>query len=284
VIGILFETNLFMTEQKPSASILVRNIAPSTNPPTQKVLSDFFVFCGNIVALSILPEKDPKFEDSLTAVITFESEAAAKTAQLLTNALINDRPIVVEMAPVDFKPSLATGNVDNTQTIPPEKTEPSVISDILDTGYLIGSDVAARARALDEQTGVSQKLNTGIAVVSAAVTNLDTQYQITETARQWTDQFQTKVKGIDEQFEISSKASEVGQQVGGFFTAATTTAVTSAETAAVAVGNFVDTNPQVAMSIETVKAVGRSIGATIESGFNALLGTNTTVPTNPSNT
>jgi len=262
-----------MTEQpKPSSSIIVRNIAPSTNPPTQKVLADFFVFCGNIVSLSILPDKDPNYGDSLTALIVFESEAAAKTAQLLTNALINDRPIVVEMAPPDFKaPPTDAGN---TNTTPGQTTEPSVISDIIDTGYQISSDVVAKARALGEQTGVTQKISDGIAVVSTTMGALDSQYQVTETVKTVSESVQSRVKGIDEQYEISTKASEIGQQVGGFFTAATATAVSGAESAKIAVENFVDANPQVAMGIETVKSFTQSIGASIESGFNALIGTN----------
>jgi len=93
-----------------------------------------------------------------------------------------------------------------------------------------------------------------------------------------------KVKGLDEQYEISTKASELGQQVGGFFTTATATAVSGAESAKVAVENFVDTNPQVAMGIETVKSITQTIGATLESGLNALIGTNSNVPQTNANT
>jgi len=232
------------------------------------VLSDFFIFCGTIVTLFIIPEENPT-DDSLTAVITFESEAAAKTAILLSHALINDRPIEVEMAPPDFKPTVTTGVYTDGS---PQNSEPSLITNIIDTGYQVGTDVVNRARALDEQTGVTQKINDGIAVMTSAVTQLDSQYQITETARQWTEQVQTKVKGLDEQWEISNKASEVGNQVGGFLSVATATAVSGAETAKVAVENFVDSNPQVAMGIDTVKRVTLSIGSSIESGFNSVVG------------
>jgi len=83
-------------------SVIVRNIAPTVDPPTHKVLADFFSFCGNITALSVAPDDRDPTTGSVMAIVTFESKAAARTAVLLNNALINERAIQVELAPVGF--------------------------------------------------------------------------------------------------------------------------------------------------------------------------------------
>jgi hypothetical protein len=265
-----------MAEPKSGASIIVRNVAPSTNPPTQKVLADFFVFCGNITALSILPDKDERYDDALTAVITFESEAAAKTAQLLSNALINDRPIVVELAPVNFKAPPSRTNIDTTIPAPGDQnTEPSVFSSIMSVGEKISTEVITQAKSLDEQTGVTQTISSGFGVITAAVSQFDTQYQISDKARALGESVKDTAKMVDQQYEISTKATDVGNQVGGFLTVATNTAASGVETAKVALDSIVE-SPPVAMGIETVKLVSNSITGTIGAGFNALFGTGTT--------
>ena len=57
---------------------------------TEKQLADFFSFCGTITSLVLR-----KHDNSSDAIITFESEPAYKTALLLSNALINEKPITV---------------------------------------------------------------------------------------------------------------------------------------------------------------------------------------------
>jgi len=178
----------------------------------------------------------------------------------------------VELAPANFKspPSTPADDSNTTPNTGPDgqPADTSVVSSILE----FSSGVVASAKSLDEQHGISQSISSGLAVVSATVSSWDSQLQISEKARQLTDTVQSTATQYDQQYEISNKASEVGQQVGGFFTVATASAVSGAESAKVAVENFVDTNPQVQLGIETVKAVSSSIGATIGSGFNALFG------------
>ena len=69
-------------------AILVSNLDQNV---LEKQLSDFFSFCGTISSLSLRRK-----EEGTEAVLFFQTEDAAKTALLLTNALIKDKPMVVK--------------------------------------------------------------------------------------------------------------------------------------------------------------------------------------------
>jgi hypothetical protein len=77
---------------EPTA-VFVTNISPSAG---DKTVSDFFSFCGEIRSL-VLRHAAGHADGTQEAIVTFESAAAAKTAQLLTNALIVDRAISVRI-------------------------------------------------------------------------------------------------------------------------------------------------------------------------------------------
>eukprot|EP01089_Gocevia_fonbrunei_P014625 TRINITY_DN4049_c0_g1_i1.p1 TRINITY_DN4049_c0_g1~~TRINITY_DN4049_c0_g1_i1.p1 ORF type:complete len:144 (-),score=27.41 TRINITY_DN4049_c0_g1_i1:190-579(-) len=70
-------------------TVLVTSISLSA---TSKAVTDFFAFCGTIKSLTL---RTIPGADSQEAIIEFKQEAATKTALLLTNALIVDKPITV---------------------------------------------------------------------------------------------------------------------------------------------------------------------------------------------
>jgi len=255
------------TAEGPRRSIIVTNIYPSSDPPTNQVLSDFFSFCGPIVSLDIVPSTTDN--SIVTAKIVFETEAAAKTATLLSSALIHDRPISVELAPPEDTP-LADPNAP--QSTLPDEGSTTIFGDVLSKGYQLGADALQQAKKLDEETGVTSTLSSGLTVVTTAVTGLDQEYQISSTVSSLSEQFQNKAKEVDTQYQISTKVQEAGQQVGTFVNVAAATASTGVATATEVVQNIVQ-SPPVTQGIEGIKVVGSSIGTALESGWNALWGT-----------
>jgi hypothetical protein len=79
--------------ETPRAQVNVTNISANA---TEKVLTDFFAFCGDITSLELTA--DPANAPQQRAVVTFADASALQTALLLTNALIVDAPIHVEAA------------------------------------------------------------------------------------------------------------------------------------------------------------------------------------------
>jgi len=254
-----------------SSSVIVKNVAPTVEPPTHKVLSDFFSFCGNIssLAITLVPGDDTV----VNAVVTFENEAAAKTAVLLNNALINDRAITVELAPPDFQvplSSIAASDLPHNN-LPSDRSESSVVSSMLDAGYKLSSDALAQAKAFDEQHGLSQSLSNGFAVVAAKVDELDQSWQISTKAKAVGDTIAGKAAEVDQEYQIREKAGEASGQAINFISQTATTIATGATTAAGSVANFVNTNPQVHQGVETVKAVGAAVGQSVADAWNILI-------------
>jgi len=252
-------------------------IAPTVEPPTHKVLTDFFSFCGNIAALSINPVDDT----TVSAIVTFETEGAAKTAVLLNNALINDRAISVEIAPIGFVPPSSSVNSDQLphNAVPPgERTEASVVQAMMDSGYKLGTDALDTAKQWDAQTGVTQTLSSGIAVITAKVGEIDQSFQISNKAKAFGDSVSTKVGEVNQEYQLSTKATEAGGHAINFISESASAVATGAVSAASTVTNFVNTNPQVNQSIQTVQAVGSAIGQTLSDTFGSLFSTLSVTP------
>jgi RNA recognition motif-containing protein len=257
---------MFSAPDKPNCSIIVKNIAPSTTPSTKKLIT-FFEFCGNIVSLSIFEDKETG-TDSLSAYITFESEANAKTALLLNTTPINDRPVSVELAPPNFKiPANATtegfsttANQPEALPVPEEKT---IFSEWLD-------NIAAQAKAIDDEHNLTQTVTVGLNTVSSSVnqtfTSIDSQLQISETVKSFGTGISTAVDGVDKEYEISNKAQEVGVSVTTFMNSATSTAATGLESAKIAIDEFVE-SPTVQASVASVKQASTSLMNSIENLF-----------------
>jgi len=261
-----------MADVKPtipagSASVIVKNIAPTVDPSTHKVLTDFFSFCGTIAALSINPVDD----NTVSAIVTFETEGAAKTAVLLNNALINDRAITVEIAPSGFVPPNASVPSDQLPHNSPEpRTEASVVQALLDSGYQLGSDALGTAKAWDEQVQLTQSLSTGIAAIGTKMGEIDQSWQISTKVKGFGETVGAKMAEVNQEYQISTKASEVGGQAVTFLSETGKTIATGATSAAGTVANFVNTNPQVAQGIQTVQSVGSAVGQALTDAVGSL--------------
>eukprot|EP01121_Diplochlamys_sp_Union-15-3_P002669 TRINITY_DN12396_c0_g1_i1.p1 TRINITY_DN12396_c0_g1~~TRINITY_DN12396_c0_g1_i1.p1 ORF type:complete len:276 (-),score=51.50 TRINITY_DN12396_c0_g1_i1:37-813(-) len=84
---------------KEETKVFVSNLSPEVD---EAILTDFFSFCGNIKKIEIrsannADEDDDIDEMSRVAIVTFYNESSANSALLLSQALIKDRAITVEL-------------------------------------------------------------------------------------------------------------------------------------------------------------------------------------------
>lgn len=231
-----------------NTSILVTNIALSTQEAT---ISEFFSFCGKITGLHTSKNAAG---DALEAVITFESPAAAKTSLLLTNALINDKPITVQEAPASAVAAVA-GQPENPNIVNKNHTAPaenrsatSVVASVLAAGYKLGDNALTTAKELDLKLQITQGVSNIATAAREKVAEVDQKLGLSEKAKVVSTAISEKAQAVDNQYHISEKA----------------TAMTSA------VSNSVNTVARAAgQGLENV--VSRGVGA-LESTFPAAVG------------
>lgn len=211
-------------------AVFVANISPNA---TEKTVSDFFSFCGRITKLTL--RKEPAGDGSQEAVVVFETDSAAKTALLLTNALIVDRPITVvphitstadtEGGEVTQK-EIPQDNITNRSFTAPdhERSKTSVVASMVAAGYVLGTDAVAKAREIDEKHMISLQLKVGAEQVKAKANEIDKALHISETANVIKTVTMEKAKEVDEKLQISAKmnqaADAVKQQASAFATKA----------------------------------------------------------------
>mmetsp|Transcript_6247 Transcript_6247/g.15836 ORF Transcript_6247/g.15836 Transcript_6247/m.15836 type:complete len:311 (+) Transcript_6247:58-990(+) len=184
-----------------------------------KTVTDFFSFCGRIQNISLFKQDNT----SQTAIIEFESESAAKTALLLSNALIVDQAIAVAPftdADADALASNPQSTVETSSSQIQQKefhapddarSKTSVIASLLASGYVLADDAVAKARVVDEQNQISAKLAQLKDTVATNLSVMDQQYHISETANSLVGSFGealgTAVRTIDQTFGVADKAA-----------------------------------------------------------------------------
>eukprot|EP01132_Coremiostelium_polycephalum_P007636 gene7636-9393_t len=216
--------------------VYVTGISPKA---TNKIVSDFFAFCGRITELRLRNDATGTTQE---AIVVFESEAAAKTALLLSNALIVDRSIKVEPYNPEFEfhdPNVVildkqpveqqqseqqqqqqqphseseqqqTTNNTSVNTNNPyggvpdsERTKTSVIASMIAAGYSVGQDAITKARQLDEEHMISLKLKVGAETVKAKANEIDNKFHISENAIAIKNSFVETAKEVDDRFQLT---------------------------------------------------------------------------------
>jgi len=193
-------------------TVFVSNISPTAN---EKTVSEFFSFCGRITDLKLNTHPNKGGE----AIVTFETEAAAKTALLLTNALIADRPITVVPFTAterqDFNNAAATPETvrtelhgdqvpnKNHQLPAEERSKLSVIASLVAAGYTLGTDAISKAREIDEQNQLSAKAAAVVEVVKEKANEIDQKLKISENVAAVQTAVGNKVRELDEQWKVS---------------------------------------------------------------------------------
>jgi len=257
-----------MAEQQieDSRAVYVTNISPNAN---EKTVSDFFSFCGKISKLFVNKETETS-----SAVVEFETESAAKTALLLTNALIVDRPITVVPytstpstqqsatgATVDVVPPKAPGTPvahhDITQRdfndVPDDqRSKTSVVASLLAAGYVLANDVLTKATEYDDKHNISLQARVAVEQIKVKVHEFDQQHHISEKATQLTTAATEKAKQIDATYHVTEKAQLAAQQ-----------AKQTAETAA----QKLQQNPTVNSVFQSVKSTATKVSQSVTSTY-----------------
>jgi RNA recognition motif-containing protein len=171
------------------STVHVSGIAPATS---EKDVRDFFSFCGKIVSLSITPVSS-EADAQKSASVTFEKEAAAKTALLLDQTQLGSSSVHVEAASniddlAGEKATAATEKEDEDELSQEDKPRSRIIAEYLAQGYVVSDNAIQKAIALDQKHGFTNRF-------TSVLSNFDKKFNATERA-----------KGIDESYQISSKA------------------------------------------------------------------------------
>jgi len=211
-------------------SVLVTNISPSAN---EKTVSDFFSFCGKINQLFL---KNEEGKETSSAVIQFETESAAKTALLLTNALIVDRPITVtayvqsSTTPSDSTTETPTPIAVETQGTPvdasnithkdfggvsdEDRSKTSVIASLLAAGYTLAKDALAEAKALDDRNNFSARAQVVVDQMVVKAKQIDEQYKISEKATTAVTFVNDTAHNLNEKYGLTEKAASAVATIG----------------------------------------------------------------------
>lgn len=136
-----------------AATVNVSGISAKTS---EDEIKSFFSFCGKISNIEVKPAGD----NTKTAVVTFEKNAAAKTALLLDNTQLGPNSVHVTSEKsgdeLDKDASPAHGK-DEHHIEQEEKPRSRIIAEYLAQGYAISDNVIEKALALDKQHGMSTR-------------------------------------------------------------------------------------------------------------------------------
>jgi len=205
--------------------VFVTNIAPTA---TAKTVADFFAFCGTITSLTMRTKRGSP-EKVQEAVIEFKQEAATKTALLLSNALIVDRPITVSRFVSARQKALSEKDKEdqNQQTLEEneienkdhkvpasQRTETSVVASLLAAGYTLANGSLEAAKKYDDLHKISSRLSETTGAIKAKAVEIDKDYKISETASSWTASTFNAISDIDKKYAISSSATAIVHSAG----------------------------------------------------------------------
>jgi len=247
-------------------SVYVTNISPSAN---EKTVSDFFSFCGKISKLYLQKEEG---KDTSSAVIQFETESAAKTALLLTNALIVDRPITVTV----FSENTSSTESTTTTTTSPiqvgtpveniqnkdfggvkdeDRSKTSVVASLLAAGYQLAENALEKAKEVDEKSNFSARAKVVVDQMVVKAHEIDQQYKISEKATSVKNSVTETAKKLDSDYGISDKASTAA-------TVIKTTAYMGVDAAKSGLQKAQE-NPTIKKGVDSVKSAATSVANTV---------------------
>jgi RNA recognition motif-containing protein len=203
------------SETSGPKSIFVSNLSPLTNETT---LAGFFSFCGKIEDIQLTTYSGQSAE----AVVTFESPAAAKTALLLSNAMINDRAINVTIyVPGQERTSGGESSSIHGDAVPnkphlaaaEDRSSTSVMASLLAAGYVLGQDAVQKAKEIDEKNQFTAKATAVANKAKEKLIEFDEQYGVSNSVTAMTSGVQTKAREIDDQYKISDGFSNIVKNV-----------------------------------------------------------------------
>lgn len=182
---------------------------------TAETVSDFFSFCGRITSLSLRKaESDDAAAGDQEAVVLFESESAAKTSLLLSNAVVVDKAIQVRPALKSDIASVEGDAVSGDKLTQKEfdvddasRSKTSVVASLLAAGYTMGEGTLAKAREVDEKSGISLTLGVAVESAKAKVNAIDAQLGVSSTVNAASTVLGGKLKQWDSALGLSKNVN-----------------------------------------------------------------------------
>ncbi|KAI9306333.1 hypothetical protein BJ944DRAFT_263724 [Cunninghamella echinulata] len=197
--------------QEPSPNyILVNNISLGSTDATVK---EFFLFCGKIKEFELQIDET---ESSQVALIHFERESAARTASLLSNALLDEQHITAVPYYSDYFSFDDKASDDGSEASQESKPKTRIVAEILANGYILQDQIVAKGLQYDQKYHFSTTLSSYLNVLQSNVKHFDDKYRIWDRAVEIDQKYKLQEKM---QFAVS-KAQEAlntptGQKVHG---------------------------------------------------------------------
>ncbi|KAG0599132.1 hypothetical protein M758_12G130800 [Ceratodon purpureus] len=165
-------------------------------------IHDFFSFSGEIENIDLHRDGDTQI-----ALVTFKEAQALDTALLLSGATVVDRAVNISPVEDELSPSMNSvpreqmfGNDRGSSGTGNPNQAVEVIATMLAKGFVLGKDAVGKAKEFDEKhdlsssakssvvnfdknTGISEKLSAGTAVVNQQMKAVDEKFQVTEKTR-----------------------------------------------------------------------------------------------------
>ncbi|KAF8979766.1 hypothetical protein BGZ46_005085 [Entomortierella lignicola] len=131
---------------------------------------------------------------NISASASEKTNSAAKTACMLTNAMIVDSQIVV-------KPYFEEADSGDSQEAKPKAT---ILAEILAAGYQLQDTIIEKGLEIDAKYGVANKINAYVEAAKAQAQALDEKYKVTEKASE-----------LDNKYHVQERVNAaVGQGIG----------------------------------------------------------------------
>ncbi|KAJ1654913.1 Protein vip1 [Dispira simplex] len=219
-------TGITFSEEPSPNFVLVRGISPTA---TEEKVKEFFNFCGTMDGFALRPSLTGEAQEAL---IRFEKDSAAKTAVLLSNAMIEEQPIEVKYyynefntpvspsVPQDAKAADSenqrhigeAAELLKNQDIPQEdKPKSSIIHEILAKGYLLSERIVGKAYEYDSKYGLTEKAQAMVNQAKQGALALDQRLKVSENIKQ----IDEKYKLHDKVTNLTTQASNLGNQALG---------------------------------------------------------------------
>jgi len=190
--------------------VQVSNIAADA---TEDKVREFFLFCGKINQFEM--KKDATTQ---SALIMFDKESAAKTATMLSNAVIADTQIQVRYYFDSVSQSAETDEAAAADSLTAAsgsqeaKPKTGVVSEIIKAGHSLSTIIVTRAMEFDAKYGVSAHLQPYYEQALAHLNTFEEKYHIKRTITDKATELDQKY-GIRE--NVTGLATTVQATVGG---------------------------------------------------------------------
>ena len=202
--------------------VLVSNISAQA---TEDKVKEFFLFCGKISHFQL-------DATSHQALIWFDKESAAKTATMLSNAVIADAQIQVHYYFDQFNPptdkddaSAAQDQSNAAQGSQEAKPKTGIVTELVAAGFTLSDTILNRAKSFDAKYGVVAYMQPYYQQALEKAQELEGKYglvrTVTERAQQVDATYHVKDTVLDYAHKIA--ASGPGQVAQGVYQQAVST-------------------------------------------------------------